>query len=100
MAGVSGRDGIRRKGTARPDRRGEIMSSVPASGPSSAGQITARLTGGMWAIAVGTGVISVLLGLIIVVWPEATIGVVAVLFGLKLIFHGIYRVMQAIATGE
>jgi len=54
----------------------------------------------MWAIAVGAGLISVLLGVAIVVWPEATIGVVAVLFGVELIFHGIYRVVQGLASND
>jgi len=76
------------------------MSAVSSSEPPAAGGFAARLTGGMWVIAVGTGLISVLFGLAIVAWPEATIGVVAVLFGLKLIFHGVYRVAQAIVASD
>lgn len=76
------------------------MSAAPASGQPAAGSFAARLTGGMWGIAVGAGALSVVCGLVIVTWPEATIGVVAVLFGLKLIFHGVYRVAQAIVAGD
>lgn len=76
------------------------MSSVPSSEPPAADNLTARLTGGMWGIAVGAGLLSVVCGLVIVTWPEATIGVVAILFGLKLIFHGVFRVAQAIAAGD
>jgi uncharacterized membrane protein HdeD (DUF308 family) len=76
------------------------MSSVPSSEPPAAGSLTARLSGGIWAVAVGTGLLSVLIGLAVVAWPKATIGVVAVLFGLKLIFHGVYRVAQAIVAGD
>ncbi|WP_285706997.1 DUF308 domain-containing protein [Microtetraspora sp. NBRC 16547] len=46
------------------------------------------------------GILSVLLGLAIVVWPNITIGAIAVIFGLKLIIQGVYRTAQAIVALE
>jgi uncharacterized membrane protein HdeD (DUF308 family) len=46
-------------------------------------------------VAVLGGVITVTLGLILVIWPEATLYVVAVLIGLWLILSGAVRVAQA-----
>jgi uncharacterized membrane protein HdeD (DUF308 family) len=38
----------------------------------------------------------VVLGIMIVAWPEATLKVVAVLFGAWLLLHGVVRIVQAI----
>jgi uncharacterized membrane protein HdeD (DUF308 family) len=59
-----------------------------------------RLAAGAWGIGVAAGTLSALLGLAIVAWPDATVGVVAVLFGLKLVIQGVFRIVQAIATNE
>ncbi|XVQ11540.1 HdeD family acid-resistance protein [Spirillospora sp. CA-255316] len=63
-------------------------------------RLIVRLATGAWGIGVAVGIISVLLGLAIVTWPDATLRVVAVLFGLMLVIHGVYRIAQAIAVDE
>ncbi|WP_433469892.1 HdeD family acid-resistance protein [Spirillospora sp. CA-128828] len=55
---------------------------------------------GAWGVGAAAGILSALLGLAIVTWPDATIRVVAFLFGLKLVIHGVYRIVQAIAADE
>ncbi|MEV4000659.1 DUF308 domain-containing protein [Actinomadura sp. NPDC049753] len=68
--------------------------------PQTSGRLSVRLATGAWGVGVAAGILSVLLGLAIVTWPDATIGVVAFLFGLKLVVHGGYRIVQAIAADE
>lgn len=82
------------------------MTSVPppeALGPMgsrTSGSLSMRLATGAWGVGVAAGILSALLGLTIVTWPDATIGVVAFIFGLKLVVHGVYRIVQAIAADE
>ncbi|RKS71036.1 uncharacterized membrane protein HdeD (DUF308 family) [Actinomadura pelletieri DSM 43383] len=51
------------------------------------------------AMALALGGISFVLGVIVVAWPEVTVGVLAVLVGLQLIFNGVVRVAQSVAGG-
>jgi uncharacterized membrane protein HdeD (DUF308 family) len=48
-------------------------------------------------LRIALGVICLVLGLVALIWPEATLLVVAVLFGLQLITAGVVRVIAAIA---
>jgi uncharacterized membrane protein HdeD (DUF308 family) len=43
---------------------------------------------------------SVLLGALILLWPDATVTVVAVLFGLQLLFNGVVRLVQSLAVDD
>jgi len=47
------------------------------------------------AMAVG-GVVAIVLGVMILVWPEATLGIVAVLFGLYFLIGGVVRIVRGI----
>ncbi|MFB4300884.1 HdeD family acid-resistance protein [Actinomadura sp. NTSP31] len=78
-----------------------------ATSPQAAGQVAPpddklmmRLGANAWGFAVAAGLASLGLGLAIVAWPDATIKVVAILFGLKLIGHGVYRIVLAVTAGE
>lgn len=51
-------------------------------------------------IGVAAGILSVALGLAVVAWPKATIGAVAILFGLQLMIHGGYRIVLAVVAAE
>ncbi|MFI0405563.1 HdeD family acid-resistance protein [Actinomadura sp. 3N508] len=72
----------------------------PANPRTSGGGVTMRLATGAWGVGAAAGILAALLGLAIVTWPDATIGVVAFLFGLNLVIHGIYQIVQAIAADE
>jgi uncharacterized membrane protein HdeD (DUF308 family) len=74
--------------------------AVGPANPPSSDRLIIRLATGAWGIGVAAGTLSALLGLAMVSWPDATVRVVAVLFGLKLVIHGVYRIVQAIAAGE
>ncbi|MDF5751812.1 DUF308 domain-containing protein [Spongiactinospora sp. TRM90649] len=53
-----------------------------------------------WSVVVASAIVSVLLGAAVLVWPEVTIGVLAVLLGVELVVHGVFRVVQAIMVGD
>jgi uncharacterized membrane protein HdeD (DUF308 family) len=46
------------------------------------------------------GITSMAAGAIVLAWPEATVAVVAWLFGLQLLVYGVVRIAQALATRE
>lgn len=48
-----------------------------------------------WGWALAFGVITVLVGLLVLVWPGRTLIVVAVLFGIQLVVMGIFRFASA-----
>jgi uncharacterized membrane protein HdeD (DUF308 family) len=52
-----------------------------------------------WWLALIAAVLGVVVGVMIMVWPEATLKVVAVLFGAWLVLHGVVRIVQAISGG-
>jgi uncharacterized membrane protein HdeD (DUF308 family) len=73
--------------TSVPYPQGADASALPATG--SAERIT-------WWLALAAGALTIVLGILMLVWPEATLGVAAILFGLWLLIHGIVRIVQAI----
>lgn len=62
--------------------------------------LAAELRAGLWAPVVFFAVLTVALGIVIVVWPHVTLRVAAVLFGVQLLVHGLYRVIQAAGSRE
>src|SRR4051794_41952819 len=51
-----------------------------------------------WGFVSFFGVITTILGIMVVAWPDATLVVVAVLFAIYLIVNGIFDVFQAIGS--
>jgi uncharacterized membrane protein HdeD (DUF308 family) len=51
----------------------------------------------LWKVALGAGVVSVLLGAIILAWPGKTILVAAILFGAYLLVTGVWQVILALS---
>jgi uncharacterized membrane protein HdeD (DUF308 family) len=56
--------------------------------------------GRSWGWILAFGVISLLAGIAVLVWPGRTLIVVAVLFGIQLIVAGIFRFVAAFATDD
>jgi uncharacterized membrane protein HdeD (DUF308 family) len=52
----------------------------------------------LW-LALSASIVGVVVGVMIIAWPEATLKVVAVLFGLWVLVHGLVRIVQAV-TGR
>jgi uncharacterized membrane protein HdeD (DUF308 family) len=50
----------------------------------------------LWWIPLILGLVAAVIGVIVIVWPEATVKVVAVLFGINLLIYGVMRVIQAV----
>jgi uncharacterized membrane protein HdeD (DUF308 family) len=53
-----------------------------------------------WWSVVGLGALSVLLGIVVLVWPEATLRVMAWLAGVWLVVGGLVRIFGAFVTGR
>lgn len=71
---------------------------VPTEPASGAGTIAedrkaARL---LWWLALAAAALSIILGIMVVAWPEATLLVAAVIFGVWLIIHGIVHIVRAV----
>lgn len=49
-----------------------------------------------WKIALAVGISSVVLGIVVMVWPDATVLAIAILIGLQLIISGVYRLVAAV----
>lgn len=65
-------------------------------GASEWSRVLARL-GGAWGWIVAYGVLSVLAGIVAIVWPGATLVVIAIVFALQLLFAAIYQFVFAFA---
>jgi uncharacterized membrane protein HdeD (DUF308 family) len=75
-------------------------SYPPEAVPVAAGTTTLESAErAAWWLALAAAVLGVAVGIMIMVWPEATLKVVAVLFGAWLVLHGVVRIVQAIAGG-
>ncbi|HEU4421450.1 MAG TPA: DUF308 domain-containing protein [Pilimelia sp.] len=50
----------------------------------------------LWWLAIAAAALSIILGIMVVAWPEATLLVAAVIFGIWLIVHGIVHIVRAV----
>ena len=55
---------------------------------------------GFGTLGIVVGVSALLFGILLLVWPEISLLVTAVLFGLQLLIAGIVRIVSGIASGE
>jgi hypothetical protein len=53
-----------------------------------------------WWLALAAALFGLVVGVMMVAWPEATLKVVAVLFGAWLLIHGVIRIVQAITASD
>jgi uncharacterized membrane protein HdeD (DUF308 family) len=61
---------------------------------------TLARVGRSWGWILAFGIVSLLAGIAVLVWPDRTLIVVAVLFGIQLIVAGIFRFVAAFATDD
>lgn len=62
---------------------------------------TAKLLSGAgrhWGWPLAYGLITLILGIVVLIWPDRTVEVVAVLFGIQLIVAGVFYFVSAIAA--
>src|SRR5688500_16124265 len=72
-----------------------VSASADQSAASAADESAVRVAG--W-LALGGAVTSVVLGIMMIAWPEATLKVIAALFGIWLLLHGVARIVQAVTA--
>jgi uncharacterized membrane protein HdeD (DUF308 family) len=70
-----------------------------AHGPYDTGDFLGRL-GGDWRWALGSALVTLVLGILILVWPDATLHVVAVVVGLQLLIIGAFRFVTVFSATE
>lgn len=68
-------------------------------GPGDAADVVAR-AGRHWGWLMAFGVLTLLAGLAVLVWPGPTILVLALLFGIQLIVSGVFRFGAALASDD
>jgi uncharacterized membrane protein HdeD (DUF308 family) len=51
-----------------------------------------------WGLVLTYGIVTLVLGIILLVWPDASVTVLAVLLAIQLIVAGVLRIVQAIST--
>ncbi|MFE1903033.1 HdeD family acid-resistance protein [Streptomyces gardneri] len=56
------------------------------------------LAGAAWQALLVAGIVSVILGIMVLVWPDASLRVAGVLFGLYLLFSGVMQLVTAFGT--
>ncbi|MFE7585054.1 HdeD family acid-resistance protein [Streptomyces gardneri] len=56
------------------------------------------LAGAAWQALLVAGIVSVVLGIMVLVWPDASLRVAGVLFGLYLLFSGVMQLVTAFGT--
>ncbi|MFC9699216.1 HdeD family acid-resistance protein [Streptomyces sp. NPDC056943] len=56
------------------------------------------LAGAAWQALLVAGLVSVILGILVLVWPDASLRVAGVLFGLYLLFSGVMQLVAAFGT--
>ena len=59
-----------------------------------------RRFGGSWQSTLTVGLVTLALGIVIVAWPKATVGVIAVLFGIQLLLFGGFNIARSVAAVE
>jgi len=88
-----------------PDAAPTGEPATPATNPSTpprtrreaalAAGLTDPPAGRTWGALITIGILSVLLGILVLVWPKATLLVVAITFGLQLIVAGAVRIAMS-----
>ncbi|MFC1430105.1 HdeD family acid-resistance protein [Streptacidiphilus sp. N1-3] len=76
--------------TPQPDHP---RPDVPLLGPG-----LGALADAAWQVLVAAGVVSVLLGIVVLVWPHATLAVIGILFGIFLVINGIFQLAGAFGS--
>jgi len=70
----------------------------PTTGTAPTG-LTVSVVADHWGLVLGLGILSVLLGIVLSVWPRATLGLLAVLVALQLLASGVLSLVAAIGSG-
>lgn len=84
--------------TSPPPAAGRASSTAGFADVAAPESVTAGAYHDLWWIRLVLGAVAIVVGVLMIAWPEATVTVVAVLFGLNLLIDGVMRVLQSILT--
>ncbi|MFC1421394.1 HdeD family acid-resistance protein [Streptacidiphilus cavernicola] len=93
----------------RPDTRPDPRSTPSASGGSlpggglasperAYGNAVQSLANAAWQILATAGLVAIVVGIIVLVWPHATLAVIGVLFGIYLLISGLFQLAGAFGS--
>ncbi|MER8028690.1 HdeD family acid-resistance protein [Streptomyces bauhiniae] len=87
-----GPDAVRMEKDRERAERGHHEPEEPLEGPLH------MLSQAAWQVVLLTGIASLILGILVLIWPGATLVAVGVLFGLYLLVSGIFQLASAFGT--
>ncbi|HVV14537.1 HdeD family acid-resistance protein [Amycolatopsis sp.] len=70
-----------------------------AAGNRDTATMAAQLTQSS-SVVIGFGAVTAAAGILVLVWPTATLGLIGIVFGVFALLNGVFQLMSAIATGE
>lgn len=76
------------------------MTPSTSDAPDSSASTTVAALGRSRGWAIAFGAVTVVIGVLVMIWPGATVLAVAILFGIQLLVGGIFRLVTAISTSE
>ena len=59
-----------------------------------------RQVGRSWGWVLAFGIVSVVLGIMVLAWPQATVALIAILFAIQLIVAGIFSIVRAFSADD
>jgi uncharacterized membrane protein HdeD (DUF308 family) len=74
-------------------------TTTPSDAPTGVPQSLSRLVD-HWGLVLTYGLVTIGLGLVLVLWPEQTLKVLAILIGIQLVITGIFRLVLAVASRQ
>lgn len=85
------------RGPEYDDRRVHTQHRAPEPEPPLEGPLHA-LSRAAWQVVLLTGVASLVLGVLVLIWPGSTLRATGVLFGLYLVISGVFQLVSAFGT--
>jgi len=73
------------------------MSTAPRSTDDRATAFDLALAS-TWPVAMFVGVVTTVIGVMVVAWPDGTLKVLSVLFGIQLLLFGLFRLISAFSS--
>ena len=77
-----------------------VAVAVTTTTPEEQADQIAGALGRNWGVLLGLGIILAGLGVAVMVWPEVTIGIIAILLGIALLISGLFSVIAAFTRGD
>jgi uncharacterized membrane protein HdeD (DUF308 family) len=74
-------------------------TTTPSDAPTGVPQSLSRLVD-HWGLVLTYGLVTIGLGLVLVLWPEQTLKVLAILIGIQLVITGVFRLVLAVASRQ